>query len=173
MIEMTTRSAQKESPHRTVTFINLPAFRARPARVARINGDDGNPRQLRLVLDESTQFGERPFRHLVPLSLPEPSPFANLGQVFQTDSALGVCGFLNDPFRDPMIFVRLKSAFFARESFQFSLDVLGALAGAFHCGSLPTQRTSDFVLFLSNLLSLGVGVYGAVAVGGEIHHAEI
>src|SRR5215510_15446210 len=80
--------------------------------------------------------------------LPEPGPFANLGQVFQTDSALGVCGFLNDPFRDAMIFVRLKSAFFARKSFQFSLDVLWALAGTFRCCSLPAQRTSDFVLFL-------------------------
>jgi hypothetical protein len=82
MIEMTARSAQKESPYRTIAFIYVPAFRARPARVARINGNDGNARQLRLVLDESTQFGERPFRHLVSLSLPEPSPFANLGQVF-------------------------------------------------------------------------------------------
>src|SRR5262249_13324425 len=173
MIEMTTRSAQKESSHRTVAFVNMPAFRARPACVARINGDDRNARQLRLILDESTQFGERPFRHLVSLSLPEPGPFANLGQVFQTDSALGVCGFLNDPFRDAMIFVRLKSAFFARKSFQFSLDVLWALAGTFRCCSLPAQRTSDFVLFLPNLLALGVGVYGAVAVGGEIHHAEI
>src|SRR5262245_2467244 len=137
MIEMTTRSAQKECAHRTVAFVNMPAFRARPAFVARINGDDRNARQLPFILDESTQLGERPFRHPVSLSLPEPSPFANLGQVFETDPALGVCGFLNDPFRYEVIFVRLKPAFFAGEIFQFSLDVLRAFTGTFHCGSLP------------------------------------
>src|SRR5262245_55050002 len=173
MIEITTHSAQKYSPSRTIAFLYMPALRARPARVARINRHHRNSRQFRLVFNKSAQFSERPFRHFVSLSLPEPSPFANLGQVFETDPALGVCGFLNDLFRDAMIFVRLKSAFFAGESFQFSLDVLWALAGTFHCCSLPAQRTSDFILFLSNLLSLGVGVDGAVAVGGEIHHAEI
>jgi len=50
MIEMTTRSAQKQRSHRTVAFVYMPAFRARPACVARINGDDWNARQ------ENAQF---------------------------------------------------------------------------------------------------------------------
>ena len=113
MIEMTTRAAQKQSASRTIAFINMPTLRARPARIARINGDHRHARQFRLVLDESAQFGERPFRHLVSLRFPEPSPFADAGQVFKADPAFGVCGFLNDPLRDAMIFVRFKPAFLA------------------------------------------------------------
>ena len=131
MIEMTTRSAQKLSASNAIAFLYMPALRARPARVARINSNHRNSRQFRLVFNESAQFGERPFRHLVPLSLPEPSPFADASQVLKTDPSLGVCGFLNDPLRDAMIFVRFKPAFLAREGFQFSLDVLRARAPSF------------------------------------------
>ena len=67
MIEMTTRSAQKQSASNAIAFLYMPTLRARPARVARINGDHRYSRQFRLVLDESAQFRERPFRHLVSL----------------------------------------------------------------------------------------------------------
>src|SRR5215475_10116979 len=97
MVKMTARSAQKHSSSKTIAFLYMPTLRARPARVARINWHHRNTCQLRLVFNESAQFGERPFRHLVSLIFPEPSPFADAGQVFKTDPALGVCGFLNDP----------------------------------------------------------------------------
>src|SRR5262245_32270243 len=151
----------------------MPTLRARPARVARIYGDHRNTCQFRLVFNESAQFAERPFRHLVSLSLPEPSPFADVGQVFKTNPAFGVCSFLNDSFRDAMIFVRFNPAFLAGESFRLSLDVIRVLALSFYFPRLPTQRTSDLVLLLAYLFSLGVGLDGAVVVGGEIHHAEI
>ena len=109
MIEMTTRSAQKQSASRAIAFLYMPTLRARSARIARINRDHRDTRQFRLVFDEAAQFGERPFRHLVSLSLPEPSPFADARKVFKSDPAFGVCGFLNDLFRDAMIFVRFAS----------------------------------------------------------------
>src|SRR5262249_35120778 len=99
MIEITTHSAQKYSPSRTIAFLYMPALRPRPARVARIDRHHRNSRQFRFVLNESTQFGERPFRHLVSLNFPEPSPFADACQIFKTDPAFGVCGLLNDPLR--------------------------------------------------------------------------
>src|SRR5262245_21919354 len=173
MIEMTAGSTQKHSASRTIAFLYMPTLRARPARIARINRDHRNSRQFRLVFNEPAQFGERPFRHLVSLSLPEPSPVADAGQVFKTDPALGVCGFLNDSFRDAMIFVRFKPAFLAGESFQFSLDVLRARSRSFYFPHLPTQRTSDLILLLTYLFSFGVGVDITVVVGGEIHHAKI
>ena len=105
--------------------------------------------------------------------LPEPSPFADAGQVFKTDSTLGVCGFLNDSFRDAMIFVRFKPAFLAGQSFQFSLDILRARALTFHFPGLPAQRTSDLISLLAYFFSFGVGIDIAVVVGGEIHHAKI
>src|SRR5215510_1369646 len=173
MIKMTTRAAQKQSTSKTIAFPYISTLRALLTRVARIYRDHRNSRNFRLVFDESAQFSERPFRHLVPLRLPEPSPFADAGQVFKADPAFGVCGFLNDLFRDAMIFVRFKPAFLAGKSFQFSLDILRARALAFHFPGLPTQGSSDLILLLAYLFSLSVGVDGAVIVGGEIHHTEI
>src|SRR5215470_14694920 len=151
----------------------MPTDRARPARVARINRDHWNTSQFRLVFYESAQFGERPFRHLVSLRLPEPSPFADVGQVFKTDPAIGVCSFLNDLFRDAMIFVRFKPAFLAGERFQLSLDVLRARARSFYFPGLPTQRTSDLILLLAYLFSFGVSIDTTVVVGGKIHRPKI
>src|SRR5262249_15087145 len=173
MVKMTAGSTQKQSTSKTIAFLHVPTLRARPARVARIDGDDWNSRQFRLVFNESAQFGERPFRHLVSLSLPEPSPFADAGQVFKTDPALGVCGLLNDSSRDAMIFVRFKPALLAGESLQFSLDVLRARAASFHFPGLPTQRTSDLISLLAYFFSFGVGIDIAVIVGGEINHSKI
>src|SRR5262244_69944 len=81
--------------------------------------------------------------------------------------------FRSDPFRDAMIFVRFKPAFLAGEGFQFSLDVLRALARSFYFPSLPSQRSSDLISFLAYLFSFGVGIDIAVIVGGQIDHAEI
>src|SRR5215475_4057024 len=173
MVEMTTRTAQKQTLSSAIAFVNMLALGARSARIARINRDHRNPSQFRLVFDEAAQFGERPFRHLVSLSLPEPSPFADPGQIFKTDPAPSVCGFLNDSLRDAMIFVRFKPAFLAGESFQFSPDVLWALAPAFYFPGPLTQRTSDLISLLAYLFSLGVDIDIAVIVGGEINHAKI
>src|SRR5262245_31127891 len=69
MIEMTTRTAHKERTNGTIAFVNVPALRTRPARVAWIDNDDRHTRQLRLVLNESSQFVERSFRHPVSLRI--------------------------------------------------------------------------------------------------------
>ena len=110
MTEMTTLATQKDSTNKTIAFIYMPAFRARPARVSRIDGDHRNAGQLRFVFNESSKFGERPFRHLVPLSFPEPCPVADARQLFNDDPAIRVCSFLNELFRDAMIDARLESA---------------------------------------------------------------
>jgi len=67
MIEMTTLTAQKDSTNKTIAFVYMPALRARPARVSRIDCDNRDARKFRLVFNESSEFGERPFRH--PISL--------------------------------------------------------------------------------------------------------
>src|SRR5262245_18026518 len=105
--------------------------------------------------------------------LPEPRPFADAGQLFQTDPAPGGCGFPGGPLRDPRIFVRLQSAFLAGARLQFSLAVLRARARAGSFPRLPTQRAADLILLLASLCSLRVGVDLAIIVGGEIHHPEI
>jgi len=139
MIEITTQSAQKQTASSAIAFVYMPTLGTGSARVARINRDHWNTRQFSLVLDESAKFGERPFRHLVSLSLPEPSPFADVDQVLKTDPALGVCGFLNQSLRDAMIFVRFKPAFFTGESFQFPSDVLWAFARTLYIAGFPAQ----------------------------------
>src|SRR5215470_6683316 len=74
MIEMTTLAAQKDSTNKTIAFVYMPAFRARPARVSRVDSDDRNAGQFRFVFNESSEFGKRPFRHPISLRLPDPCP---------------------------------------------------------------------------------------------------
>jgi hypothetical protein len=93
MIEMTTQTAQKQIARRTIAFVNMPALRARPTRITRIDGDHRHSREFCFVIDESARFSERPLRHLVWLSLPEPNPFADTAQIFQCDTAIDFCSF--------------------------------------------------------------------------------
>src|SRR5262245_49564778 len=124
MVEMTTLAAQKDSSNKTIASINMPAFRARPARVSRIYCNNRNTSQLRFVFNESSEFGKRPFRHLVSLSFPEPRSIADAGQVFNSDAAIRACGFLNDPLRDAMAGVRLESTLATGEISQLASDLL-------------------------------------------------
>jgi hypothetical protein len=130
-IEMTTLAAQKDSTNKTITSIDMPALRARPARLARIDGNDWHPYQLRLVLNKSTQFTKRPFRHLASPSFPEPCPVANPGQIFQTDPASGVCSLLNDLLGDFVVLVCLKPPFSPRRAFNLRLAFFGRLPDLF------------------------------------------
>src|SRR5262245_13007512 len=98
MVKITAGSAQKQSSSNTIAFIYTPTLRARLTRVARIHRYHRNSSQFRLLFDESAQFSERPPRHLLSLSLPEPSPFADPSQVFKAYPAFGVCGFPEQSF---------------------------------------------------------------------------
>ena len=111
MIEMTTLAAQKDSTNKTIASIDMPAFRARPARVSRIYCNNRNTSQLRFVFNEPSKFSERPFRYPVSLSLLEPCSAADGCQLFDGDAAIRACGLLNELFRDTVICVRSESSF--------------------------------------------------------------
>jgi hypothetical protein len=168
MIEMTTLAAQKDSTNKTIAFVYMPAFRARPARVSRIDCDDRNAGQFCLVFNESPEFGERPFRHPISLSLPEPCPLADASQLFDGDAAIRVCGLLNDLFRDAVIGVRLKSTLTTREIFQLAPDTFRSSTGSFPLSRFLLKGTAGPSIVLPDVFDLVACVDLAVAVGGDV-----
>jgi len=151
----------------------MPAFRARPARVSRIDCDDRNAGQFCLVFNESPEFGERPFRHPISLSLPEPCPLADARQLFDGDAAIRVCGLLNDLFRDAVIGVRLKSTLTTREIFQLAPDTFRSSTGSFPLSRFLLKGTAGPSIVLPDVFDLVACVDLAVAVGGDVDNAKI
>lgn len=78
----------------TVSLINTATGRAGARRVARVDRDNRNAHQLRLVLDLRPEVVKRPVRVSCPLLAPKPLPVADAGQVFDGDPAPGVRRFL-------------------------------------------------------------------------------
>src|SRR5262249_16607669 len=173
MVEMATLATQKDSTNKTIAFFYMPALRARPARVSRIDGDHRNAGRFRFVFNEPSKFGERPFRHPVPLSFPEPYPLADACQFFNSNAAIRACGFLNDPLRDAMVGVRLESTLPTGEVSQLAPDLLGTFSGSFPLGRFLLKGAARLSIVLSDFFDFVAGVDFTVAVSGDIHNPEI
>ncbi len=173
MTEMTTLAAQKDSTNKTIAFVNMTTLRARPARVSRIDGNYWNAGQLRFVFNEPSEFGERPFRHPVPLSFPEPYSLADACQFFNSNAAIRVCGFLNDLLRDAVIGVRLESTLTSRKVSQFTPDILGPFTRSFLPGRFLLKGAARLSIVLPDFFDLVDGVDFAIAVSCDIHDPHV
>lgn len=70
----------------TVGFLAMPALTTGAGRVARIDGNHRDSRELRLVLDERPQLKERPSAHFCSLALSKPCPRPNALEGSRTGS---------------------------------------------------------------------------------------
>ncbi len=170
---MTTLTAQKGSTSSAITFRDMLAFRTCPTRVSRINRNHFDAMKSRLVFDISSQFAERPFRHLVSLFMPKPNPASNARQFLDGDSSTSAFCFFNDTFCDDVIGIRLKSTLSTRERFQFSSDIFWALALLFALRGPALKGATHFVVSPSDFFGLCICMRLAVAVNGDVHDAEV
>src|SRR5262245_8078696 len=173
MVEMATLATQKDSTNKTIAFFYMPALRARPARVSRVDGDHRNAGQFRFVFNEPSKFGERPFRHPVPLSFPEPYPLADACQFFNSNAAIRACGFLNDLLRDAMVGVRLESTLPTGEVSQLAPDLLGTFSGSFPLGRFLLKGAARLSIVLPEFFDLVAGIDFTIAVSCDIHNPEV
>src|SRR5690242_13607995 len=89
----------------------MPALRAGPRRVPRVNERDSHARQLSLVGDELPQLEERPAGNFRALPLPEPflNTLADALQIFQSNPALSACSGSNQFLADAVVGVRAEA----------------------------------------------------------------
>src|SRR5262245_7877293 len=93
-------------PGLPVPLLAMAALRTGAARVARIEQNDGDAPESRLVGDETPELMERPTLHAGSIGLSDRCPLADAFEVFEGDRAGGAFGLAHDPLRDDVILVR-------------------------------------------------------------------
>src|SRR5215470_13717018 len=149
------------------------AFRTSSARVTRVYRLHFHSGQRSLVFYIPSQLRKGPFTHAISLFLPEPYPVSDAFEVFDGYSSSGVCSFGNDLLCNRMVGIRLKSSLSTRERFQFTFGVQRPNACAFLPGRFSLKRSFHFFIMLSRSFDIIPLAHLAVAVNGQIYHAEI
>ena len=142
----------------------MTALRTATTGILWSNRHDGYAKSFRLVFNERSQLEESPVVEHCSLAAADIYPATNAFKVFNCDNAAGVERLSNDPFRDDVIDVRLKSRLLPFDSAELSF-----------------RRTSSFLLKIatavnecaSNFLHLLSRVCLATAISGDVHDTEI
>jgi hypothetical protein len=140
---------------------------ARGALSRRISGVDDRQRHTcleRLVRRHLSQLEESPPGVASTLRAPDLYPVAEAVEVFQGEAAAGVMGALDKGFADPMVLELTEAGLLARELFEVAFGGFGAD----ELEAVTERRVAG-----ADLLDLGAGVMGAVAVGGEVDEAKV
>src|SRR5262245_49463164 len=151
----------------------MTALSAQLRRILRVNRDNRNARERRLVFKERPPLGETPTAPLRPLLLPEPGPLAD---PFNSSRAIPrwVSGaFRSEWFADDVIRVPAKAGFLARQIPECAANGLRALALRFALRRRRRQSPALFVVLLADALQLRAARLVAVRIGSAVLDAEV
>ena len=156
----------------TIAPCDVAAGRARLRGVGRIDQQDRDAGQRRLVRHEGSQLVEAPPVEQPTLDLgsrvrsafPLPDALPNAVQVFECDGAVSTGGGLHEPLRDDMIGVGLKAPLFPATVFQ---QPLGALR------PLLLEPPSDAEVPAPRAVQPGTGEHCRIARGRDVDDAQI
>lgn len=105
----------------SVPFGDMPARRALPARIARIDRDQENTSKHSLVGQEGAKLVERPTTQSCTLLSPNRYSVVDPFEFLNGNSTLSAFGFGNDLLRDAMVHVSSKACFLTAQAFEFTL----------------------------------------------------
>ena len=117
---MTTRPTYKLRLALAIALFAMPTRVARPRCVSWVNRDDRHTGQDRLVAQECAKLEETPTVAPCPLRLSNRYSVADTAQVFESDGASGVFGFLDKVFADTVIYIGPESFLLSSEAFQMT-----------------------------------------------------
>ena len=165
MVDVPTTSTKKLRLTPSIAFLRMPTGKTSLAGVAGIDQYHGDPCPLRLIGQEGTQLGERPIALSgALLRTPNPCPRADARQFFQGDGALRALGGSNKTFAQNVVGVALKAALPTGQLTETALGRQGATRLKVRAILLET---------LAGVLDALAGVDCAIAVGGDVRHAEV
>src|SRR5512135_2953157 len=98
-------SALEFVPRLPVPLLAVSALGARTRGIARVDRDDRDAGEGRLVGDERAELVERPARETTPLCLASRCPTADPREVFAADRVAGVFGLGDESFADDVVLV--------------------------------------------------------------------
>lgn len=173
MVGVSTDHAAELGLRWTVGFGDVSASRTFPARIARINDDDFHACLPCLVFDKGTKLMERPAAHLRPLPLAKPCPVAEALEVFEGNPAPSAFSLGNERFGNDVVDVPAKARLMPRKGFELAPDGFGAKSTALATGCCLLERPALVVQTHAARLDAFPGVPIAIAVRGDVRHAEI
>lgn len=134
-----------------VFLIDVAALRAFPAGVARVDTDQRNATQRRLIGHEIPELSESPTVMRSPLALPNRCPVANVRQVFHPDAASGAFSLAHDRFANAVVQVAGEPRFFESAATQQPFSRFGPFFLEFPSQScmaaaqIGVQRSTEYV----------------------------
>lgn len=137
----------------TIRARDVSAERTLLARVSRIDEDDWDASQLRLVFDKGPELCESPVRHTCSLSASGRCPRTNTLEVLKSDRPSGALRLLHDVLRDAMVGVALEAGLSARDGAKLALGS----SGLFSLEVAPAMG-EDAPDFFDRLASMAVPV---------------
>ena len=157
----------------SVGLFAMSAFATSAAGVAGVHLPDGDSIEQRLVLDELAEPCKRPTRHLGSLLTLEPSPFADVRQVFERDSATGAFGVSDELLADTVVYAVSKSLFSMRESLESPANGTGTKTSLLPCGGCFLESLTPREISLADFLDFSPTITLFVAGRGNPRHTEI
>lgn len=148
----------------TAFLVDHPAAPALNASVARIDINDRNSGELRLVRDAGAEMPKGPVVQACSLTAAGRDPAPDVLEVFKHNPASGAFGGLNKRLRNAMVRDLLESALSAG---QLSEPPLGCLGTA---TLKPRPATGEFG---ADTLNITAGMNYPIAIGGERYDAEV
>jgi hypothetical protein len=147
-----------------VGLVDRPTFGTCPAGVARIDDDNRDAFERRLVTRELAKLSKRPPTQAVALRLSGLSPPADMRQMFDRNRLAGAFGVGINLLGDAVVDMLSKAGLLSAKFLQTPLGGLGTAV-------LRTCATNGN--FPTNALDLGTGIGAAIAVIGKVHNPAI
>src|SRR5262249_25914848 len=173
MIEIPAFIAEEHISSYSILSTHMIAFWTSLTRVTRVYRLHFHSGKRRLVFNVASQLGECPLTHAISLPLPEPCPVSDAFKVFDGHPSTGVCSFRNDLLGNRMVGIRFNSSLSTGDRFQFTSAVKWPFAASFLLCRLSLKRFFHFFIMLSRLFDVIAHMRLAVAINGQIYHAEI
>lgn len=148
----------------SIVLVRMPALRAFPTGMARIDQDYGNTRSFGFVENKLPELVESPISQSGTLALTGRYPLTDTTQLFQGDSAIGALSGCHDGFTNTMVGVFLESGLSSLEGTQFasSRPCSFALQVA---AAMGVEATIKFHFFAA--------VVRALAIRGDVNDTKV
>ena len=156
--------ANKVVSRLSVCLFRVAALTALAGRVARVNPQERNTGNLRLVVEHPAQLGKRPAMQLRPLAFSSPDPRTNTSEFFNGNHSIRAFCERNYASRNCVVRVFGEPLLFAAALFQQAL-------GRLRADTLKLAAKS--AVAMANLIEFCAAVFIPVRVGANVDNSHV
>lgn len=148
----------------TIGFRNMVTDATHLTGIGRVEHNNGNARQFRLVADKLEQLVKRPVMQIATLFASGPYPFADAIEIFKSDAASGALRFFYNLLADGVVKPSCKAFLFASQSPAYTICGFG---------SFLLQAATLAKTTVPNAQNLRAAVLLTVGIGCDVHNSKV